>query len=162
MLDFGMVKRIPDTVRIGFTKEIFGAFFGLPKMYADGLIMRGVVAERERERLEELAVEGLADPKVRAMLFDHTIDEQGEAKAAMGSIAEMFLGLETLKTPQDAVMFLRALGITIAVCKEIAPEVPMSEIMAPIRMPMLMGLVADNPEYGESVMKAMATMQADE
>ena len=56
-------------------------------------------------------------------------------------------------------MFMRALGITIDVCKEIAPDVPMSEIMGPLMMPLLVGLMEKHPEYAEAVMKAMAAMQ---
>lgn len=158
MLDFGMVKRIPEHVRMGLMKEIFGAFFNIPQMYADGLIEKGLIGEPDRARVEAFAKEKLADPKIRAILFDHEIDSHGDATAAIGSLVEMLDDLETFQTPQDNMMFMRALGITIDVCKEIAPGVSMSEIMAPLMLPMLAGLVQKHPEYAEDIGKAMAAM----
>jgi predicted unusual protein kinase regulating ubiquinone biosynthesis (AarF/ABC1/UbiB family) len=160
MLDFGMVKRLPEHVRVGLTKEIFGAFFGIPSMYADGLIQKGAIGEPDRKTVEAFATLKLGDPKIRAVLFDHKVDDHGEATAAIGSIVDMIDGLETFQTPLDNMMFMRSLGITIDVCKEIVPEVPMSELIAPLMMPMLAGLMATHPEYGEAVMKAMAASAA--
>ncbi len=158
MLDFGMVKRLPEHVRMGLMKEIFGAFFNIPQMYADGLIEKGLIDEIDRARVEAFATVKLGDPKIRAMLFDHQVDDHEQATAAIGSIAEMMEDLETFRTPQDNMMFMRALGITIDVCKEIAPGVSMSEIMAPLMMPMLFGLMEKHPEYREAIGKAMASM----
>jgi predicted unusual protein kinase regulating ubiquinone biosynthesis (AarF/ABC1/UbiB family) len=160
MLDFGMVKRLPEHVRLGLMKELFGALFGIPRMYADGLIQKGLIDEKDRAVVEAFASAQLADPKIRAMLFDHKIDSQGEAKAAIGSLVEMVDGLETFRTPLDNMMFMRSLGITIDVCKEIAPDVPMSEIMGPLMMPMLAGLMEKHPDYGEEIMRAMAAQSA--
>jgi ubiquinone biosynthesis protein len=157
MLDFGMVKKLPEHVRTGLMKEIFGAFFAIPKMYADGLIEKGLIEERDRDRVEKFAVEKLGDPKIRAMLFDHKVDDHDQVTAAIGSLAEMITDLETFKTPQDNMMFMRAMGITIDVCKEIAPDVSMSEIMGPLMMPLLQNLLSGNPQYTEAVVQAMAS-----
>jgi predicted unusual protein kinase regulating ubiquinone biosynthesis (AarF/ABC1/UbiB family) len=48
LLDFGMVKQLPDHVRQGLLKELFGSFFNNPRLYVDGLIEKGALGERER------------------------------------------------------------------------------------------------------------------
>ncbi|MFT7623905.1 MAG: putative unusual protein kinase regulating ubiquinone biosynthesis (AarF/ABC1/UbiB family), partial [Myxococcota bacterium] len=71
LIDFGMVKQIPEQVRNGLVKEMLGAFLNHPEMYADGIIDRGVVDRRERDRLIEFARETFADEAMRATIFDH-------------------------------------------------------------------------------------------
>jgi hypothetical protein len=44
-------------------------------------------------------------------------------------------------------MFMRALGIVIDVCREVAPEVQPSELAAPVMLPILTKFMAEHPEY---------------
>jgi predicted unusual protein kinase regulating ubiquinone biosynthesis (AarF/ABC1/UbiB family) len=149
MLDFGMVQRLPDDVRIGLMKEILGGFFARPRLWADGLIQKGAVGESDRDKLEAFAEEAFKDPKARAIIFDHHVDSHREAGTILGKFARFFDGLETLQTPRDNLMFLRALGIIIDVIKEVCPERSPSDLAAPIMMPVFVDFVQQNPEYLE-------------
>lgn len=150
LLDFGMVKRLPDDVRIGLLKEILGAFFARPRLWADGMILKGAVGERERGKLVAFAEEAFVDPRARAMIFDHEVESHGELRSVVGRFAGFFQSLETLQTPKDNVMFGRALGIIIDVMKEVVPERSPSELAGPVMMPVLMELVQAHPEYLEA------------
>jgi ubiquinone biosynthesis protein len=154
MLDFGMVKRLPENVRSGLQKELFGGVFNRPKLYADGLIEKGAMREPDRERVEAWATKMFSDPKMRGMLFDHRLEDGAEMTDLFGSLMGMIDGLETFETPQDNLMFMRALGIVIDVCKEVVPEIPVSQIAMPVLLPILGEFVAKNPEYAEAAMAA--------
>ena len=147
LLDFGMVQRLPENTRLGLLKEILGGFFARPKLWADGMILKGAVGEADREKLEAFAAHAFLDPKARAMIFDHQVDSQGDLGDVFGKFADFFRSLDTLQTPSDNVMFGRALGIIIDVMKEVVPEKSPSELAGPVMMPVLMELVAEHPEY---------------
>ena len=149
LLDFGMVKRLPDHVREGLMKEVFGGYFNRPKLYVDGLIQKGAVGESDRAKLEVWAKNKFADPGTRAIIFDHDSSQLGSAKSLVGDLRG-FLDLETFRTPQDNVMFMRALSIVIDVCKEVSPETQPSELAAPVMMPILLKFMADHPEYAST------------
>ena len=149
LLDFGMVKRLPDVVRVGLLKEMLGGFFNNPTMYADGVIERGVVDEREREQVESFAREILSDPEVRRALFDHDIRKDGDMKRLFGKVGDLIKELETFRTPQDELMFLRALGIVIDVCRQVVPEVAVSKLVMPVMMPVMTQFMAKHPEYAQ-------------
>jgi ubiquinone biosynthesis protein len=161
MLDFGMVKRLPENVRSGLQKELFGGIFNHPKLYADGLIEKGAMREPDRARVEAWATTMFSDPKMRGMLFDHQLEEGAEMTDLFGSIVGMIDGLETFETPQDNLMFMRALGIVIDVCKEVVPEIPVSQIAMPVLLPILAEFVTRNPEYAEAAMAAAAQLRED-
>lgn len=162
MLDFGMVKRLPENVRSGLQKELFGGVFNHPKLYADGLIEKGAMREPDRAKVEAWATKMFSDPKMRGMLFDHHIEEGAEMTDLFGSLLTMVDGLETFETPQDNLMFMRALGIVIDVCKEVVPEIPVSHIAMPVMLPMLSAFIAKNPEYAEVAMAAAMQLAAVE
>ncbi len=149
LLDFGMVKRLPEHVREGLQKELFGGIFQSPKLYTDGLIEKGAMREPDRARVEAWAEKTFADPKMRSMLFDHDPADGAEMRDLFGSIASMIDGLETFETPQDNIMFMRALSIVIDVCKEVVPETPVSRIAMPVLLPILLAFVERNPQYAE-------------
>jgi predicted unusual protein kinase regulating ubiquinone biosynthesis (AarF/ABC1/UbiB family) len=147
LLDFGMVQRLPDNVRVGLLKETLGGFFARPALWADGMILKGAVGEADRGKLEAFAAEAFKDPEARAMIFDHSVGSHSELAGIVGRFAAFFNSLETLETPRDNVMFMRALGIIIDVMKEVVPEKSPSEIAAPVMMPVLMEFVQQHPEY---------------
>jgi ubiquinone biosynthesis protein len=146
LLDFGMVKRLPQHVREGLMKETFGGYFNRPKLYVDGLIQKGAVGERDREKIEIWAKKTFADPAARGLIFDHDPKHSGAVKSLVSGLKDL-VELETFQTPQDNVMFMRALGIVIDVCKEVSPETQPSELAAPVMMPILMKFMAEHPEY---------------
>lgn len=146
LLDFGMVKRLPIHVRNGLMKEIFGGFFNNPKLYVDGLIEKGAVGEADRVKLEAFATKTFSDPALRGLIFDHQVQDTSAVMGLFGSLRGL-TELETFRTPSDNVMFMRALGIVIDVCKEVAPELSPSEIAMPIMLPLLAGFIEDNPQY---------------
>ena len=150
LLDFGMVKRLPDAVRLGIVKEALGGFFNNPKLYADGLIERGVVDEVERDQLEGFAREMFDDASVRSAIFDHDFEDQGQVTQLFGKIDGLVKSLETFRTPHDQLMFMRALAIVIDVCKEVYPEESVSELTNPIIMPIFMTFVQENPQYAQN------------
>lgn len=149
LLDFGMVQRLPDDVRLGLFKEIFGGFFARPKLWADGLIQKGAFGDKDRAKLEAFGETAFRDPKARAMIFDHQVDSHGEMRAMVGEFATFFQSLETMATPRDNVMFMRALGIVIDVMKEVAPEESPSAIATPVMLPVLMEFVGKYPEFAD-------------
>ncbi len=147
LLDFGMVKRLPEAVRAGLLKEVLGSFLQNPRLYADGIIDRGVVAEAERGMLEAFAAEVFVDPNFRSAMFDHDVKRDGDMKQLGGRLAELLKQLKSFKTPQDQLMFLRALGIVIDVCREVCPEVTPSQIAMPIFGPVVQRFLMRNPQY---------------
>ena len=78
----------------------------------------------------------------------------GRKAEGLGEFQHVAVGAqhETFETPQDNLMFMRALGIVIDVCKEVVPETPVSQIAMPVLLPMLVEFIAKNPEYTESAM----------
>ncbi len=146
LLDFGMVKRLPEHVREGLMKETFGGYFNRPKLYVDGLIQKGAIGERDREKIEVWAKKTFADPAARGLIFDHDPKHSGAVKSLVSGLKDL-VELETFQTPQDNVMFMRALGIVIDVCKEVSPETQPSELAAPVMMPILMKFMEAHPEY---------------
>lgn len=161
MLDFGMVKRLPENVRIGLQKEIFGGMFNSPKLYTDGLIEKGAMREPDRAQVEAWATKMFSDPKMRSMIFDHDVKDGADMTDVFGSVLGMVDGLETFETPQDNLMFIRALGIVIDVCKEVVPEMPVSQIAMPVLMPILLEFVTKNPEYAEAATAAALQLAAE-
>lgn len=147
LLDFGMVKRMPENVRNGVVMEILGGFFNNPKLYVDGMMLRGIVGEEDRFILEKTAAEVFSDPKMRAAIFDHDIKEQSELKQLFGVMADLLKNLKTFKTPQDQLMFMRATGIAIDVTKEILPEKPVSELVMPLFAKIMQEFLQKNPQY---------------
>lgn len=153
LLDFGMVQRLPEDVRVGLMKEALGGFFANAKLWADGLIQKGAFGEIDRKKLEDFGTEAFQDPKARAMIFDHRVDSQQELNEVVRRFATFFQSLETLKAPRDNVMFMRALGIIIDVIKEVLPEKAPSQIAAPVMVPVLMGFAQENPtQYLEMIL----------
>jgi predicted unusual protein kinase regulating ubiquinone biosynthesis (AarF/ABC1/UbiB family) len=148
LLDFGMVKRMPEYVRVGLVKEILGGFFNNETLYADGIIERGVVDESERETLESFAREIFTDEKMRSAVFDHDLSE-GDISVLLGKLLGLLKDLKTFKTPQDQLMFLRALGIVIDVCREVYPEESVSDLSRRVVMPVFMSFLQDHPQYME-------------
>ncbi len=162
LLDFGMVKRLPENVREGLQKELFGGIFQSPKLYADGLIQKGAMREPDRVKVEAWATKMFSDPKMRGMLFDHDVADGADMTDLFGSVLGMVDGLTTFETPQDNIMFMRALGIVIDVCKEVVPETPVSQIAIPVLLPILGAFIQRNPEYAELAMQAaMALASGD-
>ena len=147
LLDFGMVQRLPDDVRIGLMKEILGGFFARPRLWADGMIQKGAVGESDRQKLEDFAATAFLDPKARAMIFDHQVESRGDVGDVVSKFAAFFRSLDTLQTPRDNVMFGRALGIIIDVIKEVVPEKTPSDVAGPVMMPVLLEFVQQHPEY---------------
>jgi ubiquinone biosynthesis protein len=146
LLDFGMVKRLPEHVREGLMKETFGGYFNRPKLYVDGLIQKGAVGEGDRVKLEAWAKKTFADPAARGVIFDHDPKHSGAVKSLVSGLKDL-VELESFRTPQDNVMFMRALGIVIDVCKEVSPETQPSDLAAPVMMPILMKFMEEHPEY---------------
>ncbi|MGZ3421982.1 MAG: ABC1 kinase family protein [Polyangiales bacterium] len=145
MLDFGMVKTLPENVRNGLMKEVFGGFFNNPKLYVDGLIEKGAIGEPDRAKVEAWAQQTFSNSAMRGLIFDHQVDKSA-AMSLFGGLSEL-LDLPTFRTPSDNLMFMRALGIVIDVCKEVAPGVSPSALAGPIMMPILADFIAKNPEY---------------
>jgi predicted unusual protein kinase regulating ubiquinone biosynthesis (AarF/ABC1/UbiB family) len=160
LLDFGMVKRLPEAVRGGLLKEVLGSFFNNPKLYADGIIERGVVAESERGTLERFAGDVFSDPHMRSAIFDHDVKRDGDMKQLSGKMGELLGRLETFRTPQDQLMFLRALGIVIDVCREVYPEESTSQLVMPVAMPIFGRFMQEHPEYASLVFGAGAPAEA--
>jgi predicted unusual protein kinase regulating ubiquinone biosynthesis (AarF/ABC1/UbiB family) len=146
LLDFGMVKQLPDHVRQGLLKELFGSFFNNPKLYVDGLIEKGALGESDRAVVEARARAAFADPALRALMFDHRVESKGATDSVV-SLLRDFTDLPTFRTPLDNLMFMRALGIVIDVCKELAPEASPSQIATPVLAPILSTFMAKHPQY---------------
>jgi len=156
LLDFGMVKRLPETVRGGLLKEVLGSFFNNPKLYADGIIERGVVHESERATLERFAADVFSDPNMRSAIFDHDVKRDGDMKQLSGKMGDLLSKLKTFRTPQDQLMFLRALGIVIDVCREVYPEESTSQLVLPIAMPIFTRFMQEQPQYAQLMFAAPA------
>ncbi|MCB0218479.1 MAG: AarF/ABC1/UbiB kinase family protein, partial [Chrysiogenetes bacterium] len=148
LLDFGMVKRLPDHVREGLLKEIFGGFFFNIPLWASGLIQKGACKEEDRPILEKWGKKYLSDPKVRAALFDHEIEDRKKMADIFGNMTEMIDELSTFETPQDNLMVARAIGIVTDVCREVVPEKPVSQMATPIMMPIFTEILKQHPEFG--------------
>jgi len=161
LLDFGMVKRLPENVREGLQKEIFGGIFQSPKLYTDGLIQKGAMREPDRAKVEAWAEKTFSDPKVRGMLFDHHVEEGASMTDLFGSVLGMVDGLTTFETPQDNIMFMRALGIVVDVCKEVVPEIPVSQIAIPVLLPILAAFTQQHPEYAELAARAAMELASE-
>lgn len=142
LIDFGMVKRVPEKVRLGMIKELLGGFFNDPNMYADGLIQREVVDASERDKLVAFASEMFSDEAVRATVFDHNPERSEDVMAVVGRVNQLVKGLDTFRSPQDQLMYMRALGIVIDVSIEICPERSHSELTRPVVMPIFAKLAA--------------------
>lgn len=150
MLDFGMVKRLPDNVRNGLMKEIFGGFFNNPRLYVDGLIEKRAMGEIDREFMEKQAAKFFADPAMRSAIFDHDIRKEGDMKQLFAIMDETLAHVKSFMTPQDNLMFLRAIGIVIDVCKMVVPERPVSEIAMPVFTPVFAEILKKHPEYAQA------------
>jgi predicted unusual protein kinase regulating ubiquinone biosynthesis (AarF/ABC1/UbiB family) len=146
LLDFGMVKELPDHVRQGLLKELFGSFFNNPRLYVDGLIEKGAIGEGDRAVVEERARAAFSDPELRALMFDHRIENKSAAENVVSLLRDL-TDLPTFRTPTDNLMFMRALGIVIDVCKELAPEASPSQIATPVLAPILREFMMTNPHY---------------
>jgi ubiquinone biosynthesis protein len=146
LLDFGMVKELPDHVRQGLLKELFGSFFNNPRLYVDGLIEKGAIGEGDRAVVEERARAAFSDPELRALMFDHRIENKSAAENVVSLLRDL-TDLPTFRTPTDNLMFMRALGIVIDVCKELAPEASPSQIATPVLAPILREFMMKNPHY---------------
>ena len=147
MLDFGMVKQLPENIRHGLTMEWMGAFFRNPRMYTDGVIAKGAIGEVDRAAVEETATRIFNDDRMRDLIFGRELsdgnsfgDFLGEADALMGK-------LETFKTPQDELMFLRGLGIAFDTAREIVPEMKLMDLAEPIYVEVFQRVLAEHPEY---------------
>jgi ubiquinone biosynthesis protein len=160
LLDFGMVKRLPESVRSGLLKEVLGSFFNNPRIYADGIIERGVVQESERATLERFAADVFTDPNMRSAIFDHDVKRDGDMKQLSGKMSDLLGRLETFRTPQDQLMFLRALGIVIDVCREVYPEESTSQLVTPLAMPIFARFLQEHPQYAQMVFAAQAAQAA--
>lgn len=147
LLDFGMVKQLPDHVREGLMKEILGGFFANPKLYVDGLIQKGAMDEGDRDKMEAFARKAFNDPNTRRLVFDHDVREKGEMKGLFGDLAATIKDMPTFRTPQDNVMFIRALGIIIDVAKEVLPEKKPSDLAFPVMGPVFAAYLQKHPEY---------------
>jgi predicted unusual protein kinase regulating ubiquinone biosynthesis (AarF/ABC1/UbiB family) len=165
LLDFGMVKTLPANVRRGLLKELLGSFFNHPGLYTDGLIEKGMFGEEDRQLLETWAATALADPTARAVIFDHRVEKKGDVQTVFGAIGDMCKSAKTFQTPRDNLMFMRAIGIVVDVCKEVVPEVPVSQLVAPVMMPLMATFMNENPKYATllfspSAQSALASAQA--
>jgi predicted unusual protein kinase regulating ubiquinone biosynthesis (AarF/ABC1/UbiB family) len=147
LLDFGMVKRLPDRVRKGLAKEWMGAFFKNPRMYVDGVIEKGGIGEEDREYLEQQAARVFNDDRLRDLIFDHNTDGGVNASDVVGQFTTILGELKSFKTPQDELMFLRGLGICADVVKEIVPEMKVSEVGEPVYADLFLKVIAENPVY---------------
>lgn len=147
LLDFGMVKRLPDRVRKGLAKEWMGAFFKNPRMFVDGLIEKGAVGEEDREYLEQQADSVFNDDRLRNLIFDHTTDEGTNLGDVAGEFTRILGELKSFKTPQDELMFLRGLGICADVVKEMVPEMKVTDVGEPVYAEMFRKVIAENPVY---------------
>ncbi len=147
LLDFGMVKRLPDRVRKGLAKEWMGAYFKNARMHVDGLIEKGAVGEEDREYLEGHAARLFNDDRLRNLIFEHNSKDG----PALGDVVDEFTtilnGLKSFKTPQDELMFLRGLGICADVVKEMVPEMRLNEVGEPVYAEVFRKVIAENPVY---------------
>lgn len=147
LLDFGMVKRLPEKVRLGLMKEWMGAFFNNPKMYVDGVIETGTIGEEDRTLLEETAARMFSDERMRNAAFNQILDDKTAAQDLVSESASIIGQLKTYKMPQDEVMFLRAFGICFGVVKELVPEMKLMDVAMPVYMEVFQKVIRENPQY---------------
>jgi predicted unusual protein kinase regulating ubiquinone biosynthesis (AarF/ABC1/UbiB family) len=147
MLDFGMVKRLPDHIRRGLTMEWMGGFFRNPRMYVDGLILKGAIGEEDRAVVEEAAVTFFNDPRMRDMAFGRELQDDAVFSDFLGDAATLMSKLKTFKTPQDELMFIRGLGIAFDTAREIVPEMKLMELAEPIYAEVFQRVLLEHPEY---------------
>ncbi len=147
LLDFGMVKRLPERVRKGLAKEWMGAFFKNPRMYVDGVIEKGGVGEEDRVYLEEQAARVFSDDRLRDFIFDHNTEGGATPGDVVGEFTTILGGLKSFKTPQDELMFLRGLGICADVVREMVPEMKVTEVGEPVYADLFRKVISENPVY---------------
>ena len=147
MLDFGMVKRLPDNIRRGLTMEWMGAFFRNPRMYTDGVILKGAIGEVDRATVEDAAARMFNDDRMRNLIFGRELSD-GTAFGDFMSEADGLMGmLESFQTPQDELMFIRGLGIAFDTAREIVPEMRLMDLAEPIYAEVFQRVLAEHPEY---------------
>lgn len=147
MLDFGMVKRLSDNIRRGLTMEWMGAFFRNPRMYTDGVIAKGAIGEADRAVVEETATRIFNDDRMRDMVFGRELSDDSTFRDFLGEADTLLGKLETFKTPQGELMFLRGLGIAFDTAREIVPEMKLMELAEPIYVEVFLRVLAEHPEY---------------
>ncbi len=146
LLDFGMVKQLPDHVRRGITKEWMGFFFNNSRMHADGVIEKGAIQEEDRAFLEQTSARVFANEKFRNLALNHEVDGN-VLQELSNEFFSMLRQLKTFKTPQNEVMFLRGFGIAIDTVKELVPEMKMSDVAMPVYLEVFQRLIRENPQY---------------
>jgi predicted unusual protein kinase regulating ubiquinone biosynthesis (AarF/ABC1/UbiB family) len=154
LLDFGLIKRIPKHVRIGLQKELFGAVFREPKLYVDGLIEKGMMDESDRVEVERWARKTLRESKARPVFFDSERRYGIDPPSVMDG-QDIFPRLDSFRAPREGLLFMRALGIVIDVCRQLVPEVPVNQVVMPVLLPFLSEFVANNPEYVDAAASAV-------
>jgi predicted unusual protein kinase regulating ubiquinone biosynthesis (AarF/ABC1/UbiB family) len=147
MLDFGMVKRLPDNVRRGITMEWMGAFFRNPRMYTDGVIAKGAIREADRAVVEETAKRVFSDDRMREMVFGRELSDDSTFSDFLGETGALLGKLETFKMPQNELMFVRGLGIAFDTAREIVPEMKLMDLAEPIYAEVFQQVLAEHPEY---------------
>ncbi len=147
MLDFGMVKRLPDNIRRGLTMEWMGAFFRNPRLYADGVIEKGSIDETDRTILEETAARVFNDDRMRNMIFGREVSDSDALGDFMGEFNSLLGTLKTFKTPQNELMFVRGLGICFDTAREMVPEMKLVDLAEPIYGEVFQDVLARNPKY---------------
>ena len=147
MLDFGMVKRLPDNIRRGLTMEWMGAFFRNPRMYADGVITKGAIGEADRAAVEATAERMFNDDRMRSMIFGRELSDADAFGDFLGEADALLGELTTFKTPQNELMFLRGLGIAFDTVREIVPEMKLIDVAEPIYAEVFQRVLLEHPEY---------------
>ena len=147
LLDFGMVKRLPDHVRRGLMKEWMGGYFKNSKMYVDGVIEKGAIGEEDRAYLEQQATRVFADERIRNLVFGHVVDDDAALGDLVGEFVTLLDQLETFKTPQNELMFLRGLGICFDTVRELVPEMKLMDVAEPVYAEVFQKVIAENPIY---------------
>ena len=153
MLDFGMVKHLPDNIRRGLTMEWMGAFFRNPRMYTDGVIAKGAIGEADRAIVEETAARMFNDDRMRDMIFGRELSDGNAFGDFMGEAGSLMGKLATFKTPQDELMFLRGLGIAFDTVREMVPEAKLMDIAEPIYAEVFQRVLAEHPEHATGPFK---------
>ena len=157
MLDFGMVKQLPDNIRRGLAMEWMGAFFRNPRMYTDGVIAKGAIGEVDRAAVEETATRMFNDDRMREMVFGRELSDDNTFSDFLGEAGALLGKLETFKTPQDELMFLRGLGIAFDTAREIVPEMKLMDIAEPIYAEVFQRVLAEHPEYASGPFQLKVT-----
>ena len=147
LLDFGMVKRLPDIVRRGLTKQWMGAFFNNPRMYVDGVIEKGGIGEEDRAFLEQAATRTFSNERLRNAAFNRIIDDPSVVQDLMNEFSSILNQLKTFKTPQDELMFVRGFGICFDTVRELVPEMKLMDVAMPVYFEVFRRVVQENPKY---------------